>query len=146
MDGLNRVILLGNLGTDPELRYTPQNTPLLTFRLATTESWPDRGARDGREAREPGAPAERVERTEWHTVTVWGARGVALSRILAKGSSVLVEGSLRTSSYEKDGQKRFKTEVIARDVVLAGRRREAPDARSTERTLTSGLEPDALPF
>lgn len=145
MDGLNRVILLGNLGTDPELRYTQQNTPLLSFRLATTESWPDRG-RDGKEpkeGREPGAPAERVERTEWHTVTVWGARGVALSRILAKGSSVLVEGSLRTSSYEKDGQKRYKTEVVARDVVLAGRR--APEPRPTDRTMSAPLD-DALPF
>jgi single-strand DNA-binding protein len=108
-DGMNRVMLLGNLGTDPELRYTQAGVAVLSMRLATTETYVDKNK-------------ERQERTEWHTVVVWGARGEALAKILAKGSSILVEGGLRTQSYEKDGQKRSKTEVHARDLFLTGRR------------------------
>jgi single-strand DNA-binding protein len=108
-DGMNKVILLGNLGADPELRYTPTGVAVLSIRLATNESWRDKNK-------------EVQERTEWHTVIVWGARAEALSRILNKGSSVLIEGGLRTSSYEKDGQTRYKTEVHAREVLFTGRR------------------------
>jgi single-strand DNA-binding protein len=108
--GLNRVMLLGNLGADPELRYTAANQPVLKLRLATTESYLDKDK-------------VRRERTDWHDVVVWGPRGAALAKILARGSSVFVEGSLRTSSYDdRDGNKRYKTEVIARDLLLTGRR------------------------
>ena len=100
-DGLNRVILMGNLGADPELRHAANGTPVLNLRLATNESWLDRDKKV-------------QERTEWHTVVVFGARAEALSRILSKGSSVVVEGGLRTSSYDKDGQKHWRTEVVAR--------------------------------
>jgi single-strand DNA-binding protein len=110
---MNKVILLGNLGADPELRYTANGQPVLHLRLATNESWLDKNK-------------ESQERTEWHTVVVWGPRGEALSKILTKGSSVLVEGGLRTSSYDKDGIKRYKTEIVARDVFLTGRRGTAP--------------------
>lgn len=106
-EGLNRVMLLGNLGADPELRYTSGGEAVCNLRIATTESYLDRNK-------------ERKERTEWHTVTVWGKRGEALGRLLTKGSRVFIEGSLRTSSYEKDGEKRWKTEIIAREVILAG--------------------------
>jgi single-strand DNA-binding protein len=108
-DGLNKVILLGNLGADPELRYTGSGVPVLSFRLATKETWVDKNH-------------DRQERTEWHSVVLWGSRGEALAKHLYKGSSVLVEGGLRTSSYEKDGQKRYKTEVHAREILFAGRR------------------------
>ena len=108
-DGLNRVTLLGNLGADPDLRYTQGGEPVLNARIATTESWFDKEAN------------ERKERTEWHNIVIWGKRGEALAKILRKGSSVLIEGSLRTSSYEdREGTKRYKTEVIASDVILAG--------------------------
>lgn len=107
-DGLNRVVLLGNLGADPELRYTASGTAVLNLRLATSESYLD-------------ANKERQERTEWHTVVVWGARGEGLSKILKKGDRILIEGGLRTSSYEdREGVKRYKTEVHATNVVLAG--------------------------
>jgi single-strand DNA-binding protein len=106
---MNKVILLGNLGADPELRYTANGQPVLHLRIATNESWLDKNR-------------ESQERTEWHTVVIWGPRGEALSKILTKGSSVLVEGGLRTSSYDKDGIKRYKTEIVARDVFLTGRR------------------------
>jgi single-strand DNA-binding protein len=108
-EGLNKVMLLGNLGADPELRMTQGGQAILKLRLATTESYLDKGG-------------TRQERTEWHSVTVWGKRGEALARILAKGSKIFVEGSLRTSSYEKDGEKRYRTEIIANNILLTGRR------------------------
>jgi len=107
-EGLNRVILLGNLGSDPELRYTQGGTAVLNMSLATNESFLDRNK-------------ERQERTDWHRVVVWGARAEGLAKILAKGACVLVEGGLRTSSFEKDGLKRSRTEVHAREICLTGR-------------------------
>ena len=110
-DGLNRVMLLGNLGADPELRFTQGGQAVLNMRLATTESYLDRDK-------------VRRERTDWHNVVVWGKRGEALAKILTKGSSVFIEGSLRTSSYDdKEGNKRYKTEIHATNIILAGRGR-----------------------
>lgn len=107
--GYNRVQLLGNLGADPELRFTQAGGAVLSLRLATTERVKVRD--------------EWQDKTEWHSVTVFGARAEALAKILGKGATVFVEGSLRTSSYEaKDGSKRYKTEVVAREVVLTGGR------------------------
>src|SRR4051812_26536752 len=108
-DGLNRVILLGYLGADPELRYTQGGTAVLNIRLATNETFVDRNK-------------ETQERTDWHSVVVWGARAEGLSKILLKGALILVEGGLRTSSFEKDGLKRYKTEVHAGEICLTGRR------------------------
>jgi single-strand DNA-binding protein len=106
--GLNRVMLMGNLGSDPELRVTQAGLPVLTLRLATTASYLDKDK-------------IRRERTDWHNVIVWGKRADALAKILHKGSRIFVEGSLRTSSYDdRDGRKRHKTEVVASEVVLAG--------------------------
>jgi single-strand DNA-binding protein len=110
-DGLNRVMLLGNLGADPELRFTQGGQAVLNMRLATTESYLDKDK-------------VRRERTDWHNVVVWGKRGEALAKILTKGSSLFIEGSLRTSSYDdRDGNKRYKTEIHANNVLLTGRGR-----------------------
>jgi single-strand DNA-binding protein len=106
-DGLNRVLLLGNLGADPELRVTQGGQAVLKLRLATTETYMDKNN-------------TRQERTEWHQVTMWGKRAEALSRFLKKGERIFVEGSLRTSSYEKNGEKRYSTEIQASNVILAG--------------------------
>ncbi|MFO0618364.1 MAG: single-stranded DNA-binding protein [Polyangiaceae bacterium] len=108
-EGLNRVMLLGNLGADPELRFTQGGQAVLNIRLATTESYLDKDR-------------VRRERTDWHSVTVWGKRGEALAKILTKGSTIFVEGSIRTSSYDdKEGNKRYKTEINANNIILAGR-------------------------
>jgi single stranded DNA-binding protein len=109
-DGLNKVLLFGNLGADPELRLTPGGQSVLSLRMATTEVYFDK---------------ERVkqERVEWHTVTVWGRRADALAKLLGKGSRVLVEGRIHNSSYEKDGVKKVKSEVVAEELFLAGGRR-----------------------
>lgn len=104
---MNKVILAGNLGADPELRVTQGGQAVLKIRMATTEKYLDKNN-------------SWQERTEWHQVTIWGKRGEALAKILEKGSKVLVEGQLRTSSYEKDGEKRYRTEVNATNVELMG--------------------------
>ena len=107
-EGLNRVLLLGNLGADPELKMTSGGTAVLKMRLATTETYLDRSK-------------VRQERTEWHNVVIWGKRAEALGKFLTKGSRLFVEGGLRTSSYEdRDGNKRYKTEIVANNVILAG--------------------------
>lgn len=125
-EGVNRVMLLGNLGADPELRFTQGGQAVLNIRLATTETYLDKDK-------------QRQERTDWHSVTVWGKRGEGLSNVLNKGSRILVEGSLRTSSYEKDGEKRYKTEVIATNVVFAdGKRDDSAPREERSRYGSSG--------
>ncbi|AUX33180.1 MULTISPECIES: single-stranded DNA-binding protein [Sorangium] len=107
-EGLNRVLVMGNLGADPELRFTQGGAAVLNMRIAVTESYLDRDK-------------VRKERTEWVNAVVWGARAEGLKKVLGKGSRLLVEGSLRTSSYDdRDGNKRYKTEVVANNVVLCG--------------------------
>jgi single-strand DNA-binding protein len=106
-EGVNKVILLGNLGADPELRFTGSGQAVLNMRLATTESYLDKDK-------------QRKERTDWHNLVLWGKRGESLAKVLTKGSSMFVEGRLQTSSYEKDGEKRYKTEVVVTDIKLTG--------------------------
>ena len=108
--GYNRVTLFGNLGADPDLRKLPNGRGMLRLRLATSQSWLNK-------------EGVREERTDWHNVVVWGARAEGLAKVLKRGSFLLVEGQLRTHSYEKDGEKRYATDVHADEVVLGGRRR-----------------------
>jgi len=116
-EGLNKAVLIGNLGSDPELKFTQGGQAVLRFRLATTESY-------------PGKTGEREERTEWHTIVVWGKRAEPLNRILSKGRTVWVEGRIQTRSWEaNDGSKRYATEINASNVGLVGAgTREGSDA------------------
>jgi len=104
-DGLNQVMLLGNLGQDPELKVTQEGKSILKLRLATSSGYLDK-------------QGQRVERTEWHSVTVFEKRAEGLAKILHKGSKLFVKGEIRTSSYEKNGEKRYSTEVVAQDILL----------------------------
>jgi single-strand DNA-binding protein len=107
-EGLNRAMLLGNLGADPELRMTNGGQAVLKLRLATSETYLDRNK-------------VRQERTEWHSVVVWGRRAEALAKILSKGSRIFVEGGIRTSTYDdKEGHKRYRTEIVANNIILSG--------------------------
>lgn len=106
--GRNLVILVGNLGADPELRSTNSGLSILRLRIATEESYLDKNK-------------QRQERTDWHGACVFGARAEALHAILTKGKQVYIEGKLRTSSYDdKEGIKRYKTEIVVDELILCG--------------------------
>src|SRR5689334_11668003 len=107
MGSVNKVILIGNLGADPELKYTPSQRPLCNLRIATTEVYKDKSG-------------QRQEKTEWHRVTVWGDQAENCNKYLSKGRSVYIEGRLQTRSYDKDGQKHYATDVVADRVVFLG--------------------------
>ena len=104
--GINKVILIGNLGRDPRTRFTQSGTAIADFSLATSEGWRDRQSN------------EMQERTEWHNVVCFARLAEIAGEYLQKGSKVYVEGSLRTSSWEQDGQTRYKTEVVARELQM----------------------------
>jgi single-strand DNA-binding protein len=125
-DGLNKVMLLGNLGQDPELKMIAGGQAVLNLRLATTESYLDKNN-------------TRQERTDWHTVTVWGKRAEALAKILSKGSQLFVEGRIQTRSYEKNGEKRYATDIVANNIILTGRRGgDSREAGGGEREMGGG--------
>lgn len=108
MGAVNKVILVGNLGRDAELRYTPGGTGVATLNLATTEKWKDRAGK-------------LQERTEWHRVIVWGQTAENLSEYLLKGKQIYVEGKLQTRKWtDKDGTDRYTTEVRSDRIVLLG--------------------------
>lgn len=104
--GINKVILIGNLGRDPETRYAQSGGAVTNFSVATSESWRDKTS------------GENQERTEWHNVVCFARLAEIAGEYLRKGSKVYIEGSLRTSSWEQDGQKRYKTEVMARELQM----------------------------
>ena len=107
---LNKVMLIGNLGKDPEVRFTPGGQAVARFPVATSEVFTDR---DG----------QRQERTEWHNVVVWGKQAETCGQYLAKGRQVFLEGSIRTRQYDdKDGNRRYITEIIAQRVQFLGGR------------------------
>ncbi|HZP87395.1 MAG TPA: single-stranded DNA-binding protein [Burkholderiales bacterium] len=108
--GINKVILVGNLGADPETRYTPGGTAITTIRVATSESWKDKQT------------GEQQERTEWHRVKFFGRLAEIAGEYLKKGGQVYIEGKLRTEEYEKDGIKRWSTDIVADEMQMLGGR------------------------
>ena len=132
MASVNKVILIGNLGRDPELRYTKSGQAVANFSLATNERWTDK----------EGA---QQERTEWHRIVAWGKTGELCAQYLAKGRTTYVEGRLQTREYEdKEGIKRYTTEVVAQNVTFLGGRSEggAPSSGSSDATPPD----DNIPF
>jgi single-strand DNA-binding protein len=108
MGSVNKVILVGNLGRDAELRYTPGGAAVATLNMATTETWTDKGG-------------QRQEKTEWHRVVFWGKVAESLTEYLTKGKQVYVEGRLETRQWnDKDGNKRYTTEIKGDKIVLLG--------------------------
>lgn len=107
---VNKVILVGNLGKDPELRYTPSGTAVVTFPLATTERYKDR---DG----------QRQEKTEWHNIVAWRQLAEICGKYLHKGKQVYIEGKIQTRSYDdRDGNKRYMTEIVVDQMQMLGSR------------------------
>jgi single-strand DNA-binding protein len=110
MAGVNKAILVGNLGRDPELRTTPNGQSVVNFTLATSETWTDKSG-------------ERVERTEWHRIVAWGRTAEHCNQYLSKGRTVYIEGRIQTREWEdKDGNKRYTTEINANTVNFIGPR------------------------
>jgi single-strand DNA-binding protein len=116
-EGLNKVILIGTLGFDPDHRVTPGGQPVATLRMVTNESYFDRNSNT------------RKESSEWHRVVVWGKQADIVKNYLTKGRQVYVEGRLRTRDWEKDGQKRTTTEIIAQRILFLGGRGEGGGPR-----------------
>ncbi|HLG51466.1 MAG: single-stranded DNA-binding protein [Chloroflexi bacterium] len=137
MAGLNKVMIIGNLGRDPEMRYTPNGTPVTTFSVAVNRRWttPD---------------GQQQDETEWFNVVTWNKLAETCNQVLSKGRMVYVEGRLRTRSWDgQDGQKHYRTEVIASTVQFLdsarSRAAEAPPAPGDDE-LAGDVEPDDLPF
>lgn len=113
MAGINKVILVGNLGQDPEVRYSANGNPVANFSMATSESWNDK-------------EGQRQERTEWHRIVAWGKLAGICGEYLTKGRQAYVEGKLQTRSWEdREGRKRYTTEVVASQVLFLGNREGA---------------------
>jgi single-strand DNA-binding protein len=142
MAGINKVILIGRLGRDPEVRYTPDGAAVANFSIATSDEWTDK------------ASGERKERTEWHRIVAWRKLGEICGEYLSKGRQVYVEGKLQTRSWEKDGVTRYSTEIVASDVQFLGARDSADTYRPPEPSQSreyseppvADTEDDDIPF
>ncbi len=125
---VNKVILIGNLGRDPELRYTPGGTPVANYSIATTERWRN-------------AEGEMQEHTEWHNIVAWRRLAEIAGEYLHKGSRVYIEGRIRTRSWEgQDGQKRYRTEIITNNMMMLDAKGDTTAQAGDE----SGFEPDQI--
>ena len=139
--GINKVILVGNLGKDPDMRYTAGGDAVANLSIATSESWND------------NQTGEKKEKTEWHRVVFFRRIAEVCGEYLKKGSSVYIEGSLRTRDWEDDkGNKRYTTEIIGREMQMLGGRRsednmdQSPQMSSSSPQPEEGLIDDEIPF
>ena len=131
---MNKVILIGNLGADPEVRYTPDGAPVANFNLATSESWNDRTS------------GEKQERTEWHRLVLWRKLAEIAGQYLKKGSKIYVEGKLQTRSWEdQSGQKRYTTEVVVNDMQMLDSRGEGGGGGGVARDPGPAAQPEYGP-
>ncbi|MFB0517675.1 MAG: single-stranded DNA-binding protein [Acidobacteriota bacterium] len=134
-NSVNKVILLGRLGKDPELKYIPSGAPVANFSIATDEVWIDRNS-------------EKQKRTEWHRIVAWGKLAEFCGEYLSKGRLLYVEGRLRSRTWEdRNGNQRTTTEVNATDIVLLGRRpEEAPEEAQPEAPEEGEITDEDIPF
>jgi len=135
MASVNKVILVGNLGKDPETRYMPNGEAVTNITLATSESWKDKSG-------------EKVEKTEWHRVTFYRKLAEIVGEYLKKGSSIYIEGRIETRKWtDKEGIERFTTEIIASEMKMLGSKSESPRQapQTTPKTAFDDM-PDDLPF
>lgn len=109
---INKCILIGNLGADPEIRYTESGTAVASFNVATTEKW-------------KGKDGQMQEQTEWHKIVAWKRLAEICGEYLTKGSRVYIEGKLQTRQWEKDGQKMYTTEIVAREMKMLSSRQNS---------------------
>ncbi|MCH7662795.1 MAG: single-stranded DNA-binding protein [Chloroflexi bacterium] len=131
--GLNKVMLIGNLGRDPEMRYTPSGRPVTTFSVATNRTWK---TSDG----------ERRSETEWFNIVAWGSLAEICNQYLKKGQQVYIEGRLQSRSWEDDDNKKHQTtEVVAKDMVMLGDRRKE-DTEDDGADSESGDDEEEFPF
>jgi len=135
MVSVNKMIVIGNLGSEPEMRFTPNGRPVTSFSLAT--NW-----------RYTTADGERREETEWFTVVCWGRLAEQCNQFLTKGRLVYAEGRLHTRTWEsQDGQKHYRTEIIANRVTFLDRQAAAPlPEERVEEAVIEELEPEDIPF
>lgn len=138
MSSVNKVILLGNLGKDPEVRYTPDGTPVASFSLATSEKWTDKSG-------------QTQENTEWHSIIAWNKLADICKRFLTKGSKAYIEGKIKTRSWtDRDGNQRKTTEIIASSIVLLGgkqgERSEPQPMASNDSFGDAGITDNDIPF
>lgn len=130
---VNKVILLGNLGKDPELKYTPSGQAVAKFSLATSDRWKDK------------ASGEPQERTEWHNIVCWAKLAETASQYLTKGSSVYLEGRIQTRSWDdKEGKRHYMTEVIVNEMVMLGGRGDG-QGKGAARAASSGARASESP-
>ncbi len=134
---VNKVILVGNVGRDPEVRYLDKNVAVANFTLATTE----RGFTMQNGTQVP-------ERTEWHTIVAWRSLAELAEKYIRKGTKLYIEGKIQTRSWEKDGVKRYATEIVAERIELLGKRQENEAAQASTPTTENSSEPEEenLPF
>ena len=140
--GINKVILVGNLGRDPETRYLPSGGAVTNVSLATSRSWKDRDS------------GEQKEKTEWHRIVFFNRLGEIAGEYLKRGSKVYVEGELRTREWEKEGQKHFTTEIVANEMQMLDSKGGNTDYETNNKTSngaasslsTSDMVDDDIPF
>ena len=130
MRGINKAIVIGNVGRDPEIRALPGGSTIANLSVATSEHWKD-------------SNGQKQERTEWHKVVVFGKLAEIVESYVTKGMPVYVEGALRTRQWEKDGVKHYTTEIVAREIQMLGRGAEKPESN---RPRDEEYRDDDIPF
>lgn len=133
---INKVILIGRLGQDPEIRYTPKGTAVCTFSIATNYSWTDPTSK------------EKKSGVDWHRIVAWNKLAEICGEYLNKGRQIYVEGKLKTRSWEKDGHKNWTTEVVATDIRFLGNRKddERESVDSPPEHVSTPTDDDIIPF